>query len=105
MKEPPTPARGYVKFVTPWTPEKLIKFRKSYHLSQKSLSILLRTTQQRVSEWELGKFTMKRRYSGKMEDLLAILKVISRQVWHKPYGKRRTKFVRLIKEKTGLEIE
>lgn len=105
MKEPPTPARGYVKFVTPWTPEKITKFRKSFHLSQKSLSILLGTTQQRVSEWELGKFTMKRRYSGKMLMLQMLLKRISREVWHKPYGKRRSKYVRLIKQETGLEIE
>ncbi len=65
----PTPASAGIRYITHWTPEKILEFRVKYHLSQINLAMLLGTAQQRVCEWETGKHAMKRPYSTLLDAL------------------------------------
>lgn len=58
-----------MKFQTTWTAEKIKQMRAQYSLSQHSLALLLRTPQQRISEWESGRHTMRRLYSEALTSL------------------------------------
>lgn len=89
-----------VKFKTPWTPEALKQFRKKTFLIQADLAFLLKTTQQRVNEWEQGRHSMKRAYTSLMNELEQ--KVISLR---RRAGANNQKYADLMLKEFGVEIK
>jgi transcriptional regulator with XRE-family HTH domain len=86
-------------FTSPWTPEKIWTFRETYNLTQTNLAALLRTKQQRISEWEMGIHGMKGKYSIRFDVLDWELAALHSQADH-----NQLKFNVLIKEKYGVVI-
>lgn len=92
--------KAKVVFKTPWTPEALKQFRKKTFLIQADLAFLLKTTQQRVNEWENGKHGMKRAYTYLMNELEQ--KVISLR---RRAGANNQKYADLMLKEFGVEIK
>lgn len=89
-----------VKFKTPWTPEALKQFRKKTFLIQADLAFLLKTTQQRVNEWEQGRHAMKRAYTSLMNELEQKIMSLRRRA-----GTNNQKYADMMLKEFGVEVQ
>ncbi len=75
-------------------------FRKKTFLIQADLAYLLKTTQQRVNEWEQGTHAMKRAYTSLMNDLEQKVLGLRRRA-----GTNGAKYADLMLKEFGIEIK
>lgn len=87
------------RFVTRWTAEKIKEFRSIYYLTQENLAALLTIPQQRVSDWESGRHSMKRAYTILFDQLDLVLERLRREA-----KTNSNEFAKLIKEEYGVRI-
>lgn len=85
-------------FITHWSPARIKEFRRINSLTQKELAALVNVPQQRISEWELGKYKMKRAYSQIFDTTKEKMTRIKAQTTS------RKEIRRLVLEAFGVEI-
>lgn len=89
-----------LRFQTPWTPEALKAFRKKYWLIQADIAFLLKTSQQRVNEWENGRHSMKRAYTHLMNEVEQKVAGVRRRC-----GANNKKYEELMLKEFGIEVK
>ncbi len=87
-------------FKSPWTPEKIKNLRRHFSLNQAGLALILGLKQQRISEWELGKHSMKQAYTQLLDSAEKKLVAIRRQA-----GADKRRYEKLILEVFGVELQ
>lgn len=92
--------KAKVVFKSQWTPEALKDFRKKTSLIQSDLAFLLKTTQQRVNEWEQGRHSMKRAYTTLMNEVAERVLGARRRA-----GKDNKKYEQIMLKEFGIELK
>jgi len=95
-----TTKKERVVFRSHWTPEALKQFRKKTFLIQTDLACLLKTSQQRINEWEQGQHSMKRAYTHMMDEVAEKVLALRRRA-----GTNNTKYAELMLSTFGIELK